>query len=211
VSSSNIARLLRERELLKRHFPLVTPVNDPPAMYQGLCKLEKGYAKEYAERGVWPFTEYVQVMHRFRLELEGFPEKPPVATWLTPISHPNIVPFVREAVCVSTLGKKWVPSTTLCLVVESLFFLLANPNPLNPWNNEICLKAANAVSQYGEVRKQAEQDVFYLLPPEARPAGRPPDVVRFNILDLPKPASSDVVRFSIPRHKAKGRSDENHG
>jgi len=172
-------------------------------VYEGYCKCEKGLVKEFADKRIWPFVEYVQ-MHRFRLELtEEFPERSPVATWLTNISHPNIVPFMRGVVCVSTLGNNWVPNTTLCLVIESLFFLLANPNPLNPWKHEASIKAANAVVRYGEVRKQGEKDVFYLGPSKAKPSGEPSDIVRFNIVELPKRDSSDIVRFSIPGRKTK--------
>lgn len=193
MSTTFKSRLLEEKAFLKHQFPLVTPMNDPPTVYEGFCRCEKGPVKELADNGVWPFTEYVQ-MHRFRLELpEEYPLKHPVATWLTDISHPNIVPNLRGVVCVSVLGKEWKPDLKLPSVINALYYLLVDPNPNDVWNHVKCLKAAEVLRTHGFPRKGKEAK-----------AGVPPsDVVRFNIINLPKPAPSDVVRFSIPGRKTK--------
>jgi hypothetical protein len=191
MSTTFLSRIRDERAFLRHQFPMVTPTNDPPTVYEGFCRCEKGPVKELADKGAWPFTEYVQ-MHRFRLELPNeYPLKPPVATWLTEISHPNIVPLLRGVVCVSVLGKEWKPDLKLPSVINSLFYLLVDPNPDDVWNHPKCLKAAEALRRHGFPKKGKEK------PPSAAPS----DIVRFNIIDLPKSAPSDVVRFTIPGRK----------
>lgn len=188
MSSAFKTRLLEERSFLRHQFPMITPMNDPPTTYTGYCRCEKGPVKELADKAVWPFTEYVQ-MHQFRLELpEEYPLKPPIATWMTEISHPNIVPFLRGVVCVSILGKHWKDDLKLPVVIDSLFYLLADPNPNDVWNHPKCLKSAEVCRKHGFPRK-------------GQPTKPPSDIVRFNIVELPKPAPGDVVRFSIPNRR----------
>ncbi|MEM4251618.1 MAG: ubiquitin-conjugating enzyme E2, partial [Candidatus Bathyarchaeia archaeon] len=141
---------------------------------------------------IWPFTEYVQ-WQRFRLALpDEYPAKPPIATWLTEIPHPNIVPNIPGAVCVSSLGESWRPNLKLVSVVNSLYYLLSDPNPNNVFNHPKCLEAAKVCRQYGfpkmnqHKQKRSESDI-----------------VRFNIIPLPAVASRnvarDTVRFTILR------------
>ena len=88
----NLPLLYEEKSFVNHQFPMVTSLADPPTLYEGLVRCEKGEVKDLAEQKVWPFTEYVN-WHRYRLELlNEYPLKPPVVTWLTEISHPNIVP-----------------------------------------------------------------------------------------------------------------------
>ena len=187
-------RLCEERAVLRQWLPMVTPMNDLPSVYEGYCRCEKGPVKELADRGVWPFTEYVE-MHKFRLELpDEYPLKHPIVTWLTDISHPNIVPFLRGVVCVSLLGEDWTPRLRLPCVIHALSHLLADPSPRHIWDHSKSLKAAEVVRHYG----------FPKMRTQAGKSAVPSDIVRFSIIDLPKPTSSDVVRFSIPTPKAKG-------
>ena len=58
-----------------------------------------------------------------------YPFKPPKVIAKTKIWHPN---FFKDRVCIGILGKDWAPSNTVVDVVESLRFLLSNPNPHDP-------------------------------------------------------------------------------
>jgi hypothetical protein len=190
----NLPLLYKEKNFTNHQFPTVTTLNDPPTVYEGMLRCEKGNVKTLAEKNVWPFTEYVD-WNRFRLELpEEYPLKPPKAMWLSDISHPNIVPKVMNAVCVSILGENWRPDLKIVSVVNALYYLLSDPNPDNVFDHPNCLKAASVCRSYGfpkmAKRKATTQQNdllrFDIVPvPQAQqrtptPAG---DVIRFRILD----------------------------
>ncbi len=193
----DISTLYKEKSLLNHQFPTVTATNDPPTRFEGLIRCEKGEVKRLAEQGVWPFTEYAD-WNRFRLELPSeYPLKPPIATWLTEISHPNIVPHVPNAVCVSILGDKWDPRLKLISVVNALHYLLTDPNPQNVFDHPRSLKAATICRSHG----------FPRMTKVKKPETTASDTVRFNIVPIPRlvaprPTPSDVIRFRIP-----GRDD----
>lgn len=186
-------RIYKEKAFLQHQFPMVTPVNDPPTVYEGMVRCEKGPVKELADKGVWPFTEYVN-WQRFRLELpKEYPLKPPTATWLSDISHPNIVPLLPGVVCVSVLGKDWKPDLKLVSVVNSMYYLLVDPNPNDVWNHPKCLRAADVCRSYGFPKRGGE------LKPAA-----PSDVVRFNVIPVPKVSpAKDSAKFKILNRKQK--------
>jgi hypothetical protein len=150
--------------------------------------------KTLAEKEIWPFTEYVD-WNRFRLELpDEYPLKPPRAMWLSDIAHPNIVPKVMNAVCVSILGENWRPDLKLVSVVNALYYLLSDPNPDNVFDHPNCLKAASVCRSYGfpkmVKRKTTTQHGDLLrfnivpIPREPRRETNPPgDVIRFRILE----------------------------
>jgi len=146
--------------ILKKHeYPLWTPINDPPTVYEGRLRCEKGPVKDLAQREVWPFTEYVQV-HVARMELSpDHPVKPPIVTWLTQISHPNIIPNVPQAICLLVLGKGWKPDLRLPFVTNALSFLLFDPNPNSVLNHPSCLDAAKVCKKYGFPRFGKELEV----------------------------------------------------
>ena len=189
----NIPQLLKEKDFLNHQFPTVTALNDPPTNYEGLLRCEKGEVKRLADQKIWPFTEYTE-WQKFRLELsEEYPVKPPVVTWLTEIPHPNIVPNIAGAVCVSILGESWRPTLKLVSVVNSLYYLLSDPNPNNVFNHPKCLDAAKVCSKY---------DFPKMNPKEKKTSET--DTVRFNIIPVPTLAAAlmsprDVVRFTILR------------
>jgi len=193
----DISTLYKEKSLLNHQFPTVTATNDPPTKFEGLIRCEKGEVKRLAEQGVWPFTEYAD-WNRFRLELPSeYPLKPPVATWLTEISHPNIVPHVPNAVCVSILGDKWDPRLKLISVVNALHYLLTDPNPQNVFDHPRALKAAAVCRSHG----------FPKMTKVKKTEASTSDIVRFNIVPIPRlvaprPTPSDIIRFRIP-----GRDD----
>jgi hypothetical protein len=189
----NIPLLYKEKNFTNHQFPTVRALNDPPTVYEGMLRCEKGEVKALAEKEIWPFTEYVD-WNRFRLELpDDYPLKPPRAMWLSEISHPNIVPKVMNAVCVSILGENWRPDLKLVSVVNALYYLLSDPNPDNVFDYPDCLKAASVCRSYGfprmTKRKTSEHDDvlrFNIVPiPQARPreSTSPGDVIRFRILD----------------------------
>jgi hypothetical protein len=194
----DISILYKEKSLLNHQFPTVMAINDPPTQFEGLIRCEKGEVKKLAEKEIWPFTEYVD-WNRFRLELPPeYPLKPPVAMWLTDISHPNIVPNIPNAVCVSILGEKWDPRLKLISVVNALHYLLTDPNPQNVFDHPRALKAANICRSYGFPRMTKD-----------RAKKEADDVVRFNIVPVPREPTSpsgpgDIVRFHIPgrEHRA---------
>lgn len=216
IAGASVAKYLAEKHFIQRQFPLVTPVNDPPTIYEGMLRCEEGPVKKLAEKNVWPFTEYVQ-WHRFRMELPpDYPVKPPIVTWLTEISHPNIVPKVSGAVCVSVIGKGWNPNLRLTAVINSLSYLLVDPNPDNVFNHPSCLKAALECKKYGFPMKgksvEAPSDIVHFnIVNQNRAEGRTStgDIVSFNIIPLPEQRSSsssnaqdDVVHFKVFRSKS---------
>ena len=196
----NIPLLYKEKNFTNHQFPTVTALNDPPTTYEGMLRCEKGAVKTLAEKKIWPFTEYVD-WNRFRLELpEEYPLKPPRTMWLSDVSHPNIVPKIMNAVCVSILGENWRPDLKLVSVVNALYYLLSDPNPDNVFDHPNCLKAASVCRSYG-FPKMAKR----------RTTAQENDVVRFHIVPIPQAPSreqeppGDVIRFRILERERKER------
>jgi hypothetical protein len=139
--------LMEEYRFLREQFPLVRMID--LMTYKGKLRCERGYVKELANRGVWPFTEYVK-WHEFKMVISYLhPYKPPSVTWLTDISHPNIIPHKKGKVCVSILGKKWRPNTKLAAVINALYFLLSDPNPYSAYPTKKCKEVAKIVRMFG--------------------------------------------------------------
>ena len=139
--------LIREFRYIRTQFPLVKMVD--LMTYTGRLRCERGHVKELADKGIWPFTEYVK-WHEFKMVLSYLhPYKPPTVTWLTDINHPNIVPHKKGKVCVSILGKKWLPNTKLAAVINALHFLLADPNPYSAYPTKKCREVAKICRMYG--------------------------------------------------------------
>jgi len=193
----NIPLLYKEKNFTNHQFPTVMALNDPPTSYEGMLRCEKGDVKTLAEKKIWPFTEYID-WNRFRLDLpDEYPLKPPVATWLSDISHPNIVPKTRNAVCVSILGENWRPDLKLVSVVNALYYLLSDPNPDNVFDHPSCLKAASVCRSYGFPKMTKHK------------TSTQNDVVRFTIVPVPHHPEKesgppgDVIRFRIPERERK--------
>lgn len=194
----NIPLLYKEKNFTNHQFPTVTALNDPPTVYEGMLRCEKGEVKTLADKKIWPFTYYAD-WNRFRLELpDEYPLKPPMAMWLSDIAHPNIVPKVMNAVCVSILGENWRPDLKLVSVVNALYYLLSDPNPDNVFDHPNCLKAASVCRSYG----------FPRMSKRKTPAQQG-DVLRFTIVPVPQAPSThttppeDVIRFRIPERERK--------
>ena len=188
----NLPLLYKEKNFTNHQFPTVMALNDPPTAYEGMLRCEKGDVKTLAEKKIWPFTEYAD-WNRFRLELpDEYPVKPPKAMWLSDISHPNIVPKVMNAVCVSIIGENWRPDLKLVSVVNALYYLLSDPNPDNVFDHPNCLKAASVCRSYG-FPKMAKR----------KTTTQQNDVLRFNVVPVPQAQqrapspAGDVIRFRI--------------
>lgn len=139
--------LLEEYNFLRTQFPLVKMVD--LMTYTGKLRCERGPVKELADRGIWPFTEYVK-WHEFKMTLSfTHPFKPPTVTWLTDINHPNIIPHKKGKVCVSIIGKKWLPNTKLAAVINALYFLLYDPNPYSAYPTKKCQEVAKICRMFG--------------------------------------------------------------
>jgi len=146
--------LMDEYVYLREQFPLVQMVD--LMTYTGRLRCERGPVKDLADRGIWPFTEYVK-WHEFKMVLSYLhPYKPPTVTWLTDISHPNIIPAKKGKVCVSILGKKWLPNTKLAAVVNALYFLLSDPNPYSAYPNKRCQEVARICTMFGFPMKRTQ-------------------------------------------------------
>jgi hypothetical protein len=143
----NEQALMDEFRYIQKQFPLVRM--EDLLTYTGRLRCERGYVKDLADKSVWPFVEYVK-WHEFKMVLSYLhPYKPPSVTWLTDISHPNIIPKKKGKVCVSILGKKWLPNTKLAAVINALYFLLSDPNPYSAYPNKRCKEVAKIVRMYG--------------------------------------------------------------
>jgi ubiquitin-protein ligase len=93
---------------------------------------------------VWDNGRVVtRFVHRFSiLVTEDYPSEKPLVKWMTPIFHPNIMdPSDGGYVCTKLL-EKWDFSSTLVTFIKGIESLLANPNPRNPFGNDICTRAA---------------------------------------------------------------------
>ena len=211
IAGASPAKFFSDEEAIKRQFPLVAAINNPPTVYEGMLRCEEGPVKQLADKKIWPFTEYVQ-WHRFRMALPPeYPIKPPVVTWLTEISHPNIVSSIPTAVCVSVLGKGWKPDLKLPAVINALSYLLVDPNPDSVFDHPSCLKAANECKKHDFPRKGRKHDddtVHFNLPP---PPPDSDDVARFNVVPLPDPQHSsenrpdDTVHFKVFKNKSANK------
>ncbi|MFA6805094.1 MAG: ubiquitin-conjugating enzyme E2 [Candidatus Methanomethylophilaceae archaeon] len=86
--------------------------------------------------------------HSFIISIsEDYPYERPRAKWLTPIFHPNImIPEDGGFVCVKTLDN-WSFGSSLLSFVKGVEQLLADPNPLNPYGTDSCMRAANWYQQ----------------------------------------------------------------
>ena len=81
--------------------------------------------------------------HSFILSIsEEYPYERPRAKWVSPIFHPNIMmPDDGGFVCVKTLDN-WSFGSSLLSFVKGVEQLLADPNPMNPYGTDSCMRAA---------------------------------------------------------------------
>ncbi len=109
------ARLTIETNEMKREQPGFQPVNGNLNHWQGFILGTNLY-----DGGIFVFD--IQLPREY-------PFKPPDTKLLTQVWHPNVF---NERVCIGILGKDWAPTNNLVDIIESLRFLLSNPNPEDP-------------------------------------------------------------------------------
>lgn len=100
---------------MKREQPSFEPIDDDVTRWKGFILGTNLY-----EGGVFIFEIKIP---------REYPFKPPIVKSKTKIWHPN---FFNERICIGILGKDWAPANNIVDVVESLRFLLSNPNPDDP-------------------------------------------------------------------------------
>ncbi len=71
-----------------------------------------------------------------------YPYEKPIVRWQTPIFHPNIMlPRDGGYVCTKLLDS-WNFSSNLLGFIKGVESLLANPNPMSPYDTESCMLAS---------------------------------------------------------------------
>ncbi len=94
-----------------------------------------------------PDWEEGNVVHRFvhRMAIvigEDYPMERPIVKWQTPIFHPNIMPPEDGGYVCTKLLENWDFGSNLVIFIKGIESLLVNPNPRNPFGNDICTRAA---------------------------------------------------------------------
>ena len=81
--------------------------------------------------------------HQLRIVItQEYPYEKPIVRWQTPIFHPNIMlPRDGGYVCTKLLDS-WNFSSNLLGFIKGVESLLANPNPMNPYDTESCMMAS---------------------------------------------------------------------
>ncbi len=112
------ARIAVESNEIKRELPTFLPIDNNTLNWRGFI-----FGTGLYEGGV------------FVLEIKlprEYPFKPPKVSCITKIFHPN---FFDTKICVGILGVDWTPASNLVDVIESIRFVLTNPNPDDPLNS----------------------------------------------------------------------------
>lgn len=99
-------KVLKEYIEEEREINLIE-INDRNRLVTLGFKIRNGYTYDLAEEKVWPFTEFIKSHDMRMLIPPTFPRTYPILTWLTDITHPNIVPQKRNGVCANILSEKW--------------------------------------------------------------------------------------------------------
>lgn len=111
-------RIAIEANELKKELPTFKPVDGNTLLWRGFI-----FGAGLYEGGV------------FVLEIEiprEYPFKPPKVKMLTKVFHANVF---DTRICVGVLGVDWTPANNLVDVIESIRFILCNPNPDDPLNS----------------------------------------------------------------------------
>ncbi|MHA1398823.1 MAG: ubiquitin-conjugating enzyme family protein [Candidatus Heimdallarchaeaceae archaeon] len=112
------SRLAIEANELKRELPTFKPLDGDMTHLRGFI-----FGTGLYEGGVFVFDITIP---------REYPFKPPKVECLTRIYHPN---FFNKRICVGVLGSDWTPANNLVDVIESIRFVLTNPNPDDPLNS----------------------------------------------------------------------------
>ena len=101
-----------------------------------------------------PSWEHGEVVHRYvhRMSLlitQEYPAETPIVKWKTPIFHPNIMPPEDGGYVCTRLLENWDFNSTLLVFIRGVEWLLANPNPSNPFGSDTCTRAAAYFNRRG--------------------------------------------------------------
>lgn len=78
---------------------------------------------------------------------QGYPNQPPVVTFVTPILHANVHP-TTGAVCLDLLQSAWTPALTVVSCIRAVRMLLSTPGTDSPLNIDLAalLRAGDTVA-----------------------------------------------------------------
>ena len=126
---------------MKREQPSFEPIDNDVTRWKGFIIGTNLY-----EGGVFVFEITIP---------REYPFKPPQVKTRTKIWHPN---FFNDRVCVGILGKDWAPANNIVDVVESLRFLLSNPNPDDPLHSSAAKMMKESDEEFShKVKEWVEQ------------------------------------------------------
>jgi ubiquitin-protein ligase len=131
------ARLALDADEMRREQPSFEPREEDLTKWRGFIIGTNAF-----EGGVFVFDVDVP---------REYPFKPPKVVARTKIWHPN---FFKDRVCIGILGKDWAPSNTLVDIVESLRFLLSNPNPHDPLHSSVAQMMLNDINLFTTKAKE---------------------------------------------------------
>jgi len=136
-----ISRLINELAMCRNHLGYIIECSD-----EGFSELP--VTLEVDMKGVpGPAISGGQIIdrteHRLQIIITGeYPYEKPIVRWKTPIFHPNIMlPRDGGYVCTKLLDT-WNFSSNLLGFIKGVESLLANPNPMNPYNTDSCMMAS---------------------------------------------------------------------
>ena len=101
-----------------------------------------------------PSWEDDKIVHRYAhrmsiLITQEYPAETPIVKWKTPIFHPNIMPPEDGGYVCTKLLENWDFNSTLLTFIKGVEWLLANPNPQNPFGSDTCTRAAAYFNRRG--------------------------------------------------------------
>lgn len=116
----------------------IEPLSDPPSLLRVSIQITHGPAYDLGEKEkMYPFTEFVKPQKVLIYIPLDYPEKAPDITWETTIPHPNIVPGKKNNVCNNYVKKQWGDYRSFSFVIRTLTETLRNPNPWEPYVNDL--------------------------------------------------------------------------
>jgi len=89
-------------------------------------------------------------VHRMAVLItDEYPAEKPIVKWRTPIFHPNIMSPEDGGYVCTRLLECWDFNSTLLEFFKGIEWLLANPNPRNPFGSDTCTRAAAHFNRVG--------------------------------------------------------------
>ena len=85
-----------------------------------------------------------------------YPLRAPTLNFITKIYHPNV--SEKGEVCLEILKSGWTPMQNLEKILEQVYFLICNPDPLDALNTEIASEMKNNKAAFEEKAKKMTQE-----------------------------------------------------